>query len=209
MPAFKDITGERFGRLLVVIEANKNSSGRVSWLCRCDCGNEAIVASDALVSCRTKSCGCLQRERTADANVHRIKHGHARGAGGNKRATTPEYRSWRAMLERCRNPNAPNYHLYGGRGITFCDEWKEFSAFLADMGPRGDGLTLDRIDTNGHYTKDNCRWADAKTQAKNRRETPELVRSRIDSLNRGRITMWSDPEIRARLLASRRKDKQE
>jgi hypothetical protein len=132
----------------------------------------------------------LHRERTAQSGASRAKHGHSRKAEGNKRLTTPEYRSWKAMKERCRNPNAPNFHLYGGRGIKVCDEWQGpngFATFLADMGQRPEGATLDRFPNNdGDYEPGNCRWADAKAQSSNRRATPDLQAAREVNLSKGR-----------------------
>lgn len=112
------------------------------------------------------------------------------------------------MLERVRNPNAPNYYLYGGRGIEICADWlgpAGFERFMSDMGNRPDGMTLDRIDTDGNYQPGNCRWSTPKRQARNRRQTPEYVEAMRDNLTRGRAKMWSDPEIRAKLVASRRR----
>lgn len=211
MPAFRDRTGEKVGRLTVICEASRHpTSNRVRWLCQCDCGNEIVVTGGSLRVGNSSSCGCLQSERTASANVARTKHGHARSGGGNKRLTSPEYRSWKAMLERIRNPNSPNYHLYGGRGITVCQRWlgeSGFSNFLADMGPRPNGKSIDRIDVDGNYEPDNCRWATLKEQRRNQRNSPELEAKRIAALGRGREHMWADPEIRDRLIASRRKKK--
>ena len=190
MAYFIDRTGVRYGRLIALCEAPKQKEGgRVRWFCRCDCGVQIVVNGTDLVASRTQSCGCLQRENTARANISRAKHGHARTAGGTKRLTTPEYRSWKAMLERCRNSNAPNYHLYGGRGIIVCDRWQGedgFINFLSDMGPRAEEKTLDRINTDGNYTPENCRWSDAKTQSKNRRTTPALIAARVKNLKAGR-----------------------
>lgn len=209
MPAFRDKTGMKIGRLSVIGEAPKHpSSGRVRWLCRCDCGAEVIVTGSNMREGATSSCGCLQRERTGASAATRVKHGHAKSGGGNKRLTTPEYRSWKAMLERVRNSNAPNYHLYGGRGISICDRWlgpDGFANFLADMGERPKGKTLDREEVNGNYEPGNCHWATAKEQRANQRNSAELDAIRRSALDRGRRRTWDDPELRAKLLARRRK----
>lgn len=211
MPSFKDKAGERHGRLTVICEAAERSkAGRIRWHCRCDCGNECIVTGADMAPGRSQSCGCLHRERVAEFNATQAKHGHSRGERGVLRKTTPEYRSWKMMKERCSNANAANYHLYGGRGIKVCERWlgpDGFTNFLADMGPRSVGTTLDRIDTNGNYKPDNCRWATPSQQALNRRQDPVLDATRRAALDQGRKRMWSDPKLRAVLLASRRRRK--
>lgn len=183
----EDKVGQRFGRL-VVVQRDRNKGSRVTWICKCDCGESASINSVDL-GVRTNSCGCLQREITASSNAERAKHGHARSLGTAKRFTSPEYRSWKAMLERCRNENAPNYHLYGGRGITVCPEWQGetgFQQFLSDMGERPAGRTLDRINSDGNYEPSNCRWATASEQSQNRRQTASFRESQQKNLANGR-----------------------
>lgn len=189
MASLKDRTGQRYGRLTVAARADNTPKGKAQWKCTCDCGGEIIAVGWHLESGNTASCGCLQRERTGSSNEARAIHGHSRHKRGEAVKTSPEYRSWKAMLERCRNPNAPNYYLYGGRGIGVCEQWQGpngFPQFLRDMGERVSGYTIDRIDGDGNYEPGNCRWATAKQQSRNRRETPELKAARTANLAGGR-----------------------
>lgn len=115
----------------------------------------------------SKSCGCIKREVTS---ARSIKHGYAK---------TRTWVSWQEMKRRCDKPEAPGYQHYGGRGIGVCDRWREFANFVADMGERPDGTSLDRVDVNGDYTPDNCRWATTSQQGRNKRGlklSPEKVR---------------------------------
>jgi hypothetical protein len=159
----KDLTGMLFGRLVVLQQAEDhvkpNRKKAAKWLCRCSCGSAVFgVLQDRLIAGSTLSCGCLQKERTIEANK---RH------GGRE---TKEYEIWSSMIKRCFNKNSKSYDNYGGRGITVCDGWvSSFEAFYEDMGPCLHGMTLDRINVNSNYCKENCRWATASEQGYNKR----------------------------------------
>jgi len=155
------MVGKRIGRLVVLEKAPE--AGRARWLCRCDCGNSKSVLAHHLSSEKTKSCGCIRSEVTAARNIDKATHGHA-----SNFTRTPTYRTWTSMLTRCRNPKADNFEQYGGRGITVCERWLKFENFLADMGERPPGMTIDRRDNAKGYEPGNCRWATPSEQENNK-----------------------------------------
>ena len=144
---FKDLTNQRFGKLIAVSFERKKR--RTYWTCQCDCGNTSLVYGPSLTAGLSTSCGCNRRTH---------------GMTG-----TPTKRSYDSMINRCYYPSQINYERYGGRGIIVCDRWRHsFENFLADMGERPKGTTLDRIKNSGNYEPDNCRWATRPQQDANK-----------------------------------------
>ena len=165
----RDLNGMKFERLTVLREHSKTKNGKYKWLCKCECGAEKVIASSDLVNNKTKSCGCLRNEKRFLTST---KHGHTKGGKIPKL-----YNVWSTMKSRCLNKNNEKYHNYGGRGIKVCDEWLEFDPFYRWSKENGykEGLSIDRIDVNGNYSPDNCRWADIETQSYNKRETVKVM----------------------------------
>jgi hypothetical protein len=159
--------GKRFGRLVVLKESG-HLGPFLAFECQCDCGNTLKVRGPSLRNKNTTSCGCLQKETAGSINK----------THGMRQST--EYRIWCNMLSRCTNPKVKCYERYGGRGITVDEKWRSFEQFYADMGDRPESKTLDRIDTNGPYSKKNCRWATVAEQNRNTRRT-QLVTFRNET----------------------------
>jgi hypothetical protein len=154
----KDRTGEKYNRLTALARTDMLMRDGYKWLYVCDCGTFKILRPRCVVSGATKSCGCYDQERMA---LRTTKHG---------KAHSKEYTAWEGMIQRCNNPMSLSYKNYGGRGITVCEQWLQFEAFFSDMGDAPNGMSLERIDVNGNYCKDNCKWADCCIQSFNQRQ---------------------------------------
>lgn len=166
--------GQRFERLTVLAQAEYRHR-KAHFLCRCDCGKELVVDACNLKDNHTRSCGCFKDDLGAGLGKSSRTHGHSKTPDGPKIAT-PTYRTWNGMHSRCHNSNHKGYKNYGGRGITVCERWRNnFPNFLADMGEKPGQLkarefSIDRIDNDKGYYKENCRWTTPKVQAGNRRK---------------------------------------
>ena len=180
MSKFIDLTGQRFGRLTAVelVKINNHSY----WLCKCDCGKETLSQKGHLTSGHKRSCGCLHddlsRERLTKMNM---THGES---------NTRLYKIWTDIKKRCYCKTFWAYDRYGGRGIALCKEWHDYTAFRDWCMVNGyaDDLTIDRIDNNGNYKPDNCRWVDRKTQANNKSNVIHITYKNETKT----ITEWSE-----------------
>jgi hypothetical protein len=162
MSNFTDHTGKRFGKLVVLgLHGKRDKQGRMRWNCLCDCGRSKLILASNLASGRSQSCGCT----------------HGGWNRSHEMTMTLEYKTWQNMKDRCYNDNNPDFHYYGGRGISVCQEWRmSFETFYRDMGPKpNENMSLDRIDNNGNYETSNCRWATQSQQVSNRRNLRAVV----------------------------------
>jgi len=159
----RDLSGKKFGRLTALSSSRRmsdNGRNRIVWRCKCDCGGETTVLTEALTKGYSRSCGCLKTE--VMQNLKKT-HGHSRN--GN----SPTYVVWRNMLQRCHNPKRKDFRYWGGRGVSVCERWHTFENFLADMGEKPPGLMIERVDNSGNYELSNCIWTTRAKQNANRR----------------------------------------
>jgi len=196
-----NLVGQKFNRLTVIKFAYIKNK-RTAWLCKCDCGNFTIVVNSSLKNGDTKSCGCLKRDKTIEKNILSAKH---------SMSYTKFYGVWHRMKQRCLNKKKDNYKNYGGRGITVCERWLKFENFRDDMylsykehKLNNKYTSLDRMNNNENYCKENCRWATCKEQQNNTRYNYLLTYKR-QTLN---ITQWAKKlNINRNVLYSRIRNK--
>lgn len=162
MGKIKDLTGQRFGRLIAIEFTGINDRHYALWRCQCDCGKDCVVSSDVLKRTGNHSCGCLAKEHLEEMSKKNITHGMT---------GTRLYRVYKGMHDRCYYPNSDRYNAYGGRGIKICDEWlhdkNSFFSWALQNGYQED-LTIERIDVNGDYCPENCKWIPMHEQYKNK-----------------------------------------
>lgn len=169
MTALIDLTGLRFGKLLVLTRAANGPSGAIRWQVRCDCESVFVTHANGLRWQGTDSCRACAYAGRRGVRPHNYRHGHTSRTNGKWSAT---YRSWASMVQRCTLPSAPSFAFYGGRGISVCARWRTFDNFLADVGERPLGTSLDRYPScTGNYEPGNTRWATSAEQAQNRRSS--------------------------------------
>ena len=169
-----DLSGQRFGRLTALSIADYRLGKSVIWICLCDCGNQKDVRAACLKNKSAKSCGCLFKECLPPVRYTHRMYGH------------PSFKVWEGMISRCKNPKNKDFALYGGRGINVCERWTDPKNFAEDMGEKPPGHSLDRIDSNGNYCPENCRWATTMEQGANKR-TNRMIELNGETLH---LTEW-------------------
>lgn len=174
----RDLRGQKFGRLTVIERAGSDTGRNALWVCKCDCGNEKVVAGYRMLRGTTTSCGCARKEQKHEQlYIHGMTN-------------TRLFHIWQGMVMRCTRPQDARWPNYGGRGVSICDEWShDFKAFYDWAISHGykEDLSIDRINNNGNYEPDNCRWATAAEQVRNRRPSSEWKKRRnknVESLRR-------------------------
>lgn len=191
MVGVKEMTGKRFGSLVVIRREPNDKYGNAMWLCRCDCGREFVTQGHAIRNGHTRSCGHIQREKAAAMNAtHRMSN-------------TALYKAWAGMKQRCENPNNASYHDYGARGITVCMEWHDFEVFYKWAVEQGykPGLTIERKNNDLGYCPSNCTLATRTQQNQNTNRTHRIKTeqgyitaaqaARIAGVNRATVATWA------------------
>jgi len=186
-----DLVGLRFGNLTVESKQPNDRLYKTSlWNCICDCGESRVVQRSALVCGIQVSCGCYNKKRIIETHTIHGLHGHS------------AYGTWKAMMDRCYNPLSKDYPDYGGRGIQVCENWQEVAGFIAGMGEKQKGQSIDRIDENGDYAPDNCRWTDAKGQGEHKRNNAMVNHQGVIKHLAG---VWRDTGMKESTLYNRLK----
>jgi hypothetical protein len=171
-----ELTGQKFGRLTAIRIAEKRKHKKYYWECKCECGNICVVMGTKLKNGYTKSCGCLLPDLIRETKTtHGLTH-------------SKTYKIWASMKKRCDNPADNGYHKYGARGIKYCEKWGLFENFFSDMGLCPSGYSIERINNNGDYEPDNCKWIPLKDQARNRRSNRYITYNGITKT----IIQWSE-----------------
>lgn len=171
-----DLSGSKFGRLTALEWTGRRERNALVWKFQCDCGNVVERVGVEVVRGRCHSCGCLAAEVSANSLEKYARPARVIASTTHGQSRTLTFYTWGGIKDRCLNPKNKNFAAYGDRGIKICQRWTDsFENFLADMGPKPKGKTIDRIDVNGNYEPNNCRWATPKTQGRNRRNNVTLT----------------------------------